>query len=445
MLSMVPKIKCIFLSLFIIFPCLLFSACYDRREIDELAYPIAIGLDKGDGEVLRLTLQIVIPTKIGEGGEGGESECGGSGGAGSESVSIVTVEPPSIYSGLNMINTYVSKQLNLSHVKAVIFSEELAREGIEKYIKAILRGREFRPTVYVLVARGTQNASEKFIREVKPELESNPAKYYEMIFGAHKYTGFTMETRLITFNQAMTSYNIQPVAVLAGVSKFKGSDELMVENSTCMQKGRNHPLAGDYLAGEMPKVGNLKTEVMGVAVFNGGKMVGEMDGEETLFQHMVMGKYGHSYLTIPDPREKGKFVLLNLRQNRKPKTKVEVKGEKPLIDLKIRLEADLLSIQSGINYENVNNMRILETATEEFLKEGIERMLKRTAKEFESDINGFGEIVKSKFLTWDEWVEFNWLEKYKKSSFNVGVDVEIRRSGHIIKTIPEQSNGGGLE
>jgi len=38
-----------------------------------------------------------------------------------------------------MINSYVSKQLNMSQIKVLVFSEELAREGIEKYINALMR------------------------------------------------------------------------------------------------------------------------------------------------------------------------------------------------------------------------------------------------------------------------------------------------------------------
>ena len=44
-----------------------------------------------------------------------------------------------------------------------------------------------------------------------------------------------------------------------------------------------------------------------------------MDGEETSYHLMVEGKYGYSYVTIPDPEAKDLFVLLNLRQDRQPK------------------------------------------------------------------------------------------------------------------------------
>jgi spore germination protein KC len=426
------RIRKISIILVIFILCLFTTGCYDRRELDELAYPIAIGFDKGEGEFLRMSLQIVVPTKVSGGGEGGGGgETGGMG-----SVSVMTVETPTIYSGLNMVNTYVSKQLNLSHVKAIIFSEELAMEGIEKYINAISRGREFRGTAYVLVAKGTGNSAEKFIREVKPELESNPAKYYEMVLSAYGYTGFTPDATLMSFYWNMTSYTIQPIAVLANVNQFEQSEDITLEYSTYKQKGRDYPLSGDFTAGDMPKVGNLKTEVMGMAVFDGARMVGKMDGEETSYHLMVEGKYGYSYITVPDPEVKDLFVLLNMRQNRQPKKRVEMIGDNPQIEIDIKLEADILSIQSGINYESIEKIGVLEKSIEDFIKKGIERMLKRTAEEFGSDTLGIGETIKRKFLTWKQWTDFDWIQKYRNSSFTVNVDVKIRRPGHIIKTIP---------
>ncbi|MGI6669258.1 MAG: hypothetical protein ACOX4M_07655 [Acetivibrionales bacterium] len=48
----------------------LLTGCFDQREIDELAYPMAIGLDVGEANELRMTLQLAVPISIG-GGSGG--------------------------------------------------------------------------------------------------------------------------------------------------------------------------------------------------------------------------------------------------------------------------------------------------------------------------------------------------------------------------------------
>lgn len=424
------KIRRTFLALMALIMCLSMTGCFDRREVDDLAHPIAIGFDKGEGNFLRMTVQIAIPTKVAGGGEGG------GGGGGAESISITTVETPSIYSGLNMINTYVSKQLHMSQIKALVFSEEMAKEGIEKYINALVRGREFRPNAYVMVARGQGNAAERYLRAVEPELESNPAKYYEMILSAYSYTGFTADTSLVNFYKDMVSDSAQPLAVLADVSQFERTDDISINNSTYEEKGRPYPLEGDFKAGDMPKVGTIKSEIMGLAVFYGSKMVGEFDGEETQLQLMLEGNFGYSFMTIPDPYSIDDFVLFSIKQNRNPRRSVEMINGKPNIKVNIFLEADILSIQSGINYESLEKVTILETSSEDFLEKNFVRMLKKTAQEFNSDTAGFGKEMKGKFITVDDWTDLNWMEKYPDSNFEVNVDLKIRRPGLMIRTDP---------
>lgn len=421
------KFRYIILALLICLQLTSLTGCYDKRELDDMAYPIALGFDKGVTNELRMTLQLAIPIAIG----GGE---GGGGGEGEKSVSVVTVDTPTVYSGLNMLNTFVSKQINLSHVKAVIFSQELAKEGIIRYLHAMVRNREFRPSMKIIVSR---DPAEEFINAVKPRLETNPAKYYELLLEAYRYTGFTAESEMIDFYIKSKSTAIQPIAVLAGVNKFESTDDFNLNGSTYMEKGRDLPLEGDFRAGELTKTGDLRVDVMGLAVFDGGKMVGELDGEETNYHLMINGKFISSFFTMPDPIEKDRFVVLNLKRSRNTEQSVDIIDGKPKLNVKVRLEADILSIQSGINYEAIDNLNKLEHATEEFLKKGMIRYLQKNCKEFGTDTNGFGLKMKGKFLTWKEWDQFDWLSKYKDSTFDVTVDVKIRRPGLIMKSVPE--------
>jgi spore germination protein KC len=234
----------------------------------------------------------------------------------------------------------------------------------------------------------------------------------------------------------------QPVATLAGVSNYENIDEFNLSFSTSGNKERIQSLAGDYVAGNLPKIGEIKSEIMGLAVFDGDKMIGMLDGQETRYYLMAIGNYKHSYMTIMDPLKKGKFVILNVSQNRLPIRRVEMVDGNPQISLKLNLEADILAIQSGINYEDINNVSILENTAEEFIKIEMTVFLNRTAEEFNSDIVGFGREMKSKFLTWEEWMGFNWLKKYKDSVFDVDVKLKIRRPGLIIRTVPGSSSEG---
>lgn len=409
--------------------CSVFSGCFDRREIDDLTYVIAMGIDKGETSTLRFTIQYAIPIAMGGGGEGG------SGGGGSEAVSTLTVECPSLLAGINMINNSVGKQVSLAHAKVMVFSEELARSGsVSILTRAVTRIKEFRPNLVIAIARGT---AEEYLKSIQPKQEADPSKYYELKFNAYKYTGFSDNTELHDFHIREESYGVQPVAALVGVNKKKSIEDLAADNSTAAEKDRSEkPSEGDYLAGDLPRVGDIQGETMGLAVFCGPTLVGELDGNETTRYLMVTGKYRYAYVTFPDPQKNNSIIVLNLKQSRNPIHKIEMVGDKPHIKVEIRLEADFMSIQSGINYESSGLREIFEQSAEAKLGEEILNLLNKTAKEMRSDIFGFGNEYKYRFLTWDDWQSFEWLKKYKDAAFDVVVDVKVRRPGLSVRNSP---------
>lgn len=423
------RIFCLILISILI--CSMFTGCFDSREVDDLAYVMGIGFDKGKSNLLRLTLQIAVPLAVGSGNESG-------GGNGNKSVSITTIETPSIFSGLNMTNSFLSKQLELSHAKVLVFSEELAREGIQKYVNALKRFRGVRGNTYIVVSRGS---AEEYLRSIKPVLEVNPAKFYELNLTSYKYTSFTAGSQLLDFFLEQASSASQPVVTLASVSKYESSDEFDLGNSTYREKGRDFPIEGDFKAGFIPRVGDLKSEVMGVAVFDGSKMVGDLDGSETTNYLLIRGKFKNYYYTVKDPLHEN-MVVLSITSGRKPVIKVNMEGDKPVIDLDIKLEGEFISIQSGENYEDTDKVAILEEAVERSIKEDMTKFLYKTSREFKSDICGFGKLMKKKFATWDEWENFNWLSKYENSEFNVNIDVKIRRPGLMVKSAPIYTTEG---
>lgn len=431
---MLRKKICLALTAMVL--CGFLSSCYDKREIDGMAYVIAVGFDKGKTNHLKMTLEFAIPGKSGAGESGGG---GGGGGGGGNSTSITTVEVPTIYSGINMANTYISKEINFSHAKIVVFSEELAREGIHKYIHAMVRERQFRGNMHVAVARGS---AEDYIRNVTSALEPNISKYYEMNLDAYKYTGFTSNTQLINFYLFEECTCRQAYATLVGVNKYQKSSDFTNEKSTYKDKGYDHPFEGDFYAGDLPKTYDVKSELMGLAVFDGDKMVGELDGEETTYQLMLYGNFEQAYITFSDPLKKDSFVVLNIKQSRQVKHYTEIVDNKPQISATVRLEADIVSLQSGINYESMENMKVLENAVQGFLKKGMLRFLDKT-KAMNADVCGFGRNLKMRYLLWNDWTKkVHWLDKYKYSSFNISVDLKIRRPGLMVRSAPAQASGG---
>lgn len=405
----------------------LFSGCYDRREVDELAYPLAIGLDVGEANALRLSLQLAAPLAMGGSGGGGDN--GGGEGGKSESSSIITVDTPSLYSGLNLINNILSKEINVSHAKVIVISKKLAEQGLSIYMHAFKRGREFRPDIFVIISKGP--ASE-YLGNVKPTFESNPSKYYELLLGK-EFTAFYPNVRLNSFYFANESDALQPVAILSDIGKYESADRL--KEAAKVTHINPEVLEGQYEAGEIPIAAKKQNEVMGMAVFKDGRMVGTANGSESACYQLITGDYNYSYWNIPDPVEKDKVVVMNILQRKKPVIKVDLKDGRANINIRLDLEGDFTSIQSDRNYEE--NPEMIERATAELLNKQITAFLKRTTDEFNSDICGFGKIVKGKFLTWDEWTDYKWFDKYKDTVFHVELALSMRRTGLMIRSVEQ--------
>jgi spore germination protein KC len=399
------------------------SGCYDQREIDDLAYPLAIGLDVGEADILRMTLQLAAPLAIGGGG-GGESGGGGGGGE-AETTSIITVDTPSIYSGLDMINNIISKEINLSHAKVIIISKKLAQEGVAKYIQAIVRGREFRADTFVLVSN---EPPDEYLKNVKPVLESNPAKYYDLLLGKD-YASFFPDVRISDFHFSDVSDSIEPVAILTGANKKEDVGQLG-EKANIAANERHE---GIYEAGNIPVISELKNVVMGIAVFKNGMMAGTLNGAEAACYQMITGNYKHSFWSFPDAYDESKLVVMDIIQRKKPSITAQIKDDKAVVKIVLDLEGDFTSIQSNIAYEDYPQP--MEKKASEIIEREVASMLKKTTEEYDSDICGIGRYVKGKFLTLDKWKNFNWDEKYSSTEFSINVKLKVRRTGLIIKSM----------
>ena len=177
------------------------SGCYDAESIETLAYAVAIGIDKGDHDRIKLSLQIALPN----------SSPGQEGSSQSEESSINSVDCSSIDSGLALINTYISEKIDLSHCKAVVISEEIASEGISEYLYTLVTNLELRPDCNVIVSKC--NASD-YLENSGQSLEKLSARYYEFTFNSSEYTGYTQNVTLSDFYSTILSTTSHAYAIL---------------------------------------------------------------------------------------------------------------------------------------------------------------------------------------------------------------------------------------
>ncbi|KAF1084442.1 Spore germination protein B3 precursor [Sporotomaculum syntrophicum] len=412
---------------------LLFAAgCGSNSEPDALSYVLLIGIDHGAQNLLRVSYLIAVPKVIAGGGQEG---AGGGGGEGQRSANVITIEAPSIYASMNMVNSFVGRRISLMHAKGIIFSEAMAKDGsMGVIVPGLTQFRETRGTAFIAVAR---QKPEEILNKMTPFLETNPAKYIELLAGNQSFTGYIPGEKLQDFYNDLKIGGINPVALLFAVS----NEKLPPHNGQSSYRSE-----GDYVAGEMVKKGGVSLEAMGAAVFRGGKMVGTLNGDETSIYSMFRGQYGRRIYTIKDPLKPGKLVIMDVSQTDKPRIKVKLTEEGPIIEARLSLEGNVLGVNSLIDYSLPRYRPVLEQAFEELIEQQARELVEKTQHEYRSDIFGFGNKALRLVLTQRDWEQLNWAALYEEAQVSVDVEYKIRRTGTQLRLMPiARSNSESIQ
>lgn len=409
------KIKFIAIFLVLILCLSTLSGCYSAEGLETLAYAVAIGIDKGENDKIRLSLQFAILSNSSSGSGGSSSQ--------SQESTVTTVDCNSIDSGITLINSYISKKVNLSHCKAIVISEELAYEGISEYIYTLVNNLELRPDCNVIISRC--NASD-YLDNSKPTLESVSARYYEFTLNSSEYTGYTENVSLADFYADMLSTTSQTYAILGGINT----------NSTNQDRSNleSYETSGSYKADETPIKSDTVIENMGLAVFYNDRLVGELSGMECLCHLMLLDKFESATIPTPNPYNQESVISLYITADKSPDISVKLVNGTPYIECKLSLDANILSLDENLDYSDANTLKTIEDYTNSYLKKSMLSYLYKTSKEFKSDIENFGTYIAKNYLTWDEWIESDWLYNYQNSFFTVNVDTKIQ-SGELYSKI----------
>lgn len=436
--------------------------CYDADEPNDIVYTVALGIDKSETEgEYEITIQFAKPTQI----SGGASEEGGKGG--SETFSLVTVNAPTIYSAVNLANHIVSKRFTLSHTKLIVFSEEVAMEGVIGMADTIARSSDIRPNIYLAVAKG---GAKKYLSGINPVVEINPEKYYQLIF-ENEYAGYIPKNLSQNFYFYMNSKernSILPIAAIeektqdskeeksssGGEQKSGGSgggekgqqggesqsgEEQEKSSQQEKKQEREIPVnkqgfefnVKDYVAGRMDVEKENEGEVMGLAVFQKDRMIAELNSIESQLYSIANGEFVYSYTNYYSKASPEYPTTLRLEQERHPVYHIDVSDDRPKIKIDVYLEGDFLSVSPFEYLEN--EMTEYEKELTEYTEQALMKFLKKTSNELGADIVGFGSHAKACFRTYKDFEAYNWLEKYKDTEFNVNVSFKLRGTGLIIR------------
>lgn len=392
------------LALIVLLP--LLAGCWNKMEIEEGAYVLAVGIDEGWSSPYAITVVIAKPRAL----------AGKEGGGGDEPpVLITTVEAPSLAATTTILHGYVGRQVQFHHTQAIFVHERLAREQGLPFFDELARFRQLRETAFLVV---TRDRAAQFLRALKPELDNNPAKFIEQLTYHSRTSGTLPAASQLSSVMALLNARYQePIAYYAALTgEADGADARAPEREA------------HVVAGELPRRGGPPVEMMGAAVFRGSRMVGVLSGEEVRALLGLQNRFQGAYIAFEDPGEPDQFITLRISRGRPSRIVVERLGEKPAIRAYLTLEAEVVAMPSGIDYARPGKQADLERAIEKHFQETVTRLIEKTQR-WGSDVAGFGRHAVAAFPTVQAWEAYDWQNKYAEAEITATVDVSLRRYG----------------
>ena len=178
---------------------------------------------------------------------------------------------------------------------------------------------------------------------------------------------------------------------------------------------------------------------MGLAVFNGDKLVGELNGFESICHLIISNKLDNAQIRIPSPIEELDYIDLYIELEKGTKNSVYLVNGSPYITSNIKIAAKMQSMNHNINLKDDTITSKIEFSIKMFLEKHITDYLYKTSKELNADIDSFGLYGLKYFTTKAEWEDYNWLHHYKDAFFDINIDVNFRSSYLLVNTAEEKT------
>ena len=410
--------------------CIIFSLAYSffgksnsSNTLDDLAYIMAIGIDIGKTNTYQISFQVSTIYSSSSDSSNKESSSGNSSESKTPSFTIRTVECDSIDSGINLIDTYVDKSVDLSHCKLLLVSEDLAKQGISSIIYSLVNKIEIRPDCNLIISSIPDT---EFTSDSKPSIQELLPKFYDVTTSTEIESGYTENITLTDFYSDLRCSACEPTAILGTVR----NPQKDLTNTSNQLLGIDKAAENVTSTTDDPII-----EILGLSVFKNDKLVGNLSGIETVCCLILNNKLENCSVSVPSPFEDNSTIDLSISLSSNPQITVNISNGSPYVVMKGNLDAKILSFNNAstsLNTDlNAELISQIEASTSNYLTNQMYQYLYKTATELNSDISGIGKFARKNFSTLQDWNDYNWLSTYSSSTFNVSLDLSIK-SGYLL-------------
>lgn len=391
---------------------LLIGGCWDRREIEDTAYVVSIGVDEAGDEFL-WTFRLVEAEQLPVGNLTSLPAAPGRLASG-----VVTARGSGLEQAVQLIQAGSSRIISLEHLRYVVIGAPVARRGLEPVIRQLVRHNEIRLGAGLAVA--TDRAVDMFVNN-RPVGEINPAKFMEGLLLVQRRLHLSPPIRVQHFLSRVLAPGTDPITALIAVNP-----------TAAEEPGSSLPPMGgaSYRAGDFPRAGGNPLELAGAAVFKGYRLAGTLTVDETAGLLALRGEMGKVYASVPDPVKAGSLISLRIHQENKPQYRIGWSGGRPAVAVKLQFEGEILAIPSGVDYTTPGQRLRLQRQLAQHQEETVFRpLVRKIYQDWGADPVGFGQIFRTRFPTFDAWLDYRWSERVQDLQVTVETEFFIRRFG----------------
>ncbi|WP_339305167.1 Ger(x)C family spore germination protein [Paenibacillus sp. FSL R5-0519] len=369
------------------------AGCWDRKEINDIAFVIGIAVDK-EQDNYRSSLQIALPGQSGTTGSSG----GGGGTSGDKSWFILSNTAKTLRGTSLEGQKALSRTIYYAHRRTLLIGEELAKSGVAPMLDLLTRYPLNRFSALPVVTRGEAYK----VMDTDAPIEKFPSEMVRELC----FLNMRNPRSLKTFIDAILSEGIDPFLPIASIV------------DTVPKNWKDTKT-------------NIKLD--GLAIFKKDKLVGMIDKAPADALILAMGEANAPEVMVKAPHGKGDmFVKLNENNS---SLHPHIEDDKITVNIELYAKGVLVDNESNYGDRRENEIINLNEAIHHKIKLDIEEGIRLVQEQYHADILGIGRSIHQHLpAEWDK-IKDRWDDIYPKVEISVTPHVIIENVGVINKPI----------
>jgi spore germination protein KC len=359
-------------ALFMISFILILTGCWDYLPLEEKYIITTVAIDRSEQnphQIMVTTMGITYK----------------------ESNEVLSAEGSSIIEAMSNIRDRLDKNLALTHLQAVLFSESIAGESILPFLDVFYRDSEVRSDAYFFVVKGQASdflAEDKFKYPIDGEFFRALLVNSDASISEHTY-----DIQSVIFeNEANDSNFTLPTIAYDAKQKMMEWD--------------------------------------GVAIFANGKMVGELGKQEAILLWLIGGKLKQTNYTFKQPSSNPKNrKIISLRLfSRDHKIQWKVHAMHPSVRIEVEFLDEILEISPWQKDKlSVAAFEKIESDLEREIHARSTDLIRKLQTQFKLDVIGLRNLARVKWP--EKYVAKTWNDQFSRLEVKLSVNVQIERTG----------------